>query len=81
MVYVEFSMLSIKGVKRRRYRTLSIFILLLLHAAAGNYILTLVVATNLVTAQVVDTVTLQPVLPASGLSACPGQDVHQLHYC
>ena len=26
-------------------------------------------------AQVVDTVTLQPVLPASGLSACPGQDV------
>ena len=28
------------------------------------------------TAQVVvDTVTLQPVLPASGLSACPGQDV------
>ena len=27
------------------------------------------------TAQVEDTVTLQPVLPASGLSACPGQDV------
>ena len=28
------------------------------------------------TAQIVaDTVTLQPVLPASGLSACPGQDV------
>ena len=27
------------------------------------------------TAQVVDTITLQPVLPASGLSACPGQDV------
>ena len=27
------------------------------------------------TAQVLDTVTLQPVLPASGLSACPGQDV------
>ena len=24
---------------------------------------------------IVDTVTLQPVLPASGLSACPGQDV------
>ena len=30
---------------------------------------------DLVTAQVVDIVTLQPVLPASGLSACPGQDV------
>ena len=27
------------------------------------------------TAQIVDNVTLQPVLPASGLSACPGQDV------
>ena len=26
-------------------------------------------------AQVEDTITLQPVLPASGLSACPGQDV------
>ena len=34
-----------------------------------------IVATDLVTAQVEDTVTLQPVLPASGLSACPGQDV------
>ena len=34
-----------------------------------------IVATDLVTAQVADTVTLQPVLPASGLSACPGQDV------
>ena len=34
-----------------------------------------IVATDLVTAQIVDTVTLQPVLPASGLSACPGQDV------
>ena len=35
-----------------------------------------IVATDhLVTAQVVDTVTLQPVLPASGLSACPGQNV------
>ena len=27
------------------------------------------------TAQVIDTVTLQPIQPASGLSACPGQDV------
>ena len=27
------------------------------------------------TAQVEDTITLQPVQPASGLSACPGQDV------
>ena len=46
-------------------------------AAAVNCILisTSTVATDLVTAQVVDTVTLQPVLPASGLSACPGQDV------
>ena len=48
---------------------------LLTTTAAGNYILipTYIVATGLVTAQ--DTVTLQPVLPASGLSACPGQDV------
>ena len=30
---------------------------------------------DLVIAQVADTITLQPVLPASGLSACPGQDV------
>ena len=48
----------------------------ILAAAAVNCILILtLVATDLVTAQVVDTVTLQPVLPASGLSACPGQDV------
>ena len=38
-----------------------------------NYSYLNLVATDLVTAQ--DTVTLQPVLPASGLSACPGQDV------
>ena len=45
------------------------------NAAAANYIFLSQppVATGLVTAQ--DTVTLQPVLPASGLSACPGQDV------
>ena len=29
----------------------------------------------MVTAQVNDTVTLQPIQPTSGLSACPGQDV------
>ena len=34
------------------------------------------VAVDLMTAQpFTDTVTLQPVLPASGLSTCPGQDV------
>ena len=41
----------------------------------GNVKLTAAIAQSVdwVTAQ--DTVTLQPVLPASGLSACPGQDV------
>ena len=41
----------------------------------GNVQLTAVIAQSVdwVTAQ--DTVTLQPIQPASGLSACPGQDV------
>ena len=35
----------------------------------------LTISTDLVTGQVEDTVILHPVQPASGLSACPGQDV------